>query len=1132
MKRHPLYAHFLCTKKNKNLYRIMRISTFLLFLCVFQLLAVNGNSQNATIQLPSTQLSLGQFFDQIEKQTDYLVVFSNGEVNVDEMIRVSSTSKRVSDYLEEAFHDKQMNVEFENNYIILSKNSIKQAAQQTGRQIRGVVTDERGEPVIGANVIEKGTVNGVITDIDGNFSLNVSENAVLHISYIGYISQTIMVGNQELFQIILKEDYQSLEEVVVVGYGTQKKVNLTGAVSSIKFGQELENRPITNASQALAGKISGVWVSQNSGKPGDDGAQLRIRGWGTLNNSAPLVIIDGVEGGFDQINPNDIENISVLKDAASAAIYGSKAANGVVLVTTKMGGRNEKTQVNFSAYTGIQSLGRRYDLITNSAEVMSIGNQAYINEGKNPIYPDHLVQAFRNGTDKYKYPNTDWFDTMFEPSMMYEANLSVKGGTEKSSSYLSVNYLNQDGMLPNSQSYRYGIRANMEYDINSWFKVGGRFNYIRKVSDEPYDLARVFESLRETTPFISPYTRDGRFGSSEAINDEGIILYDNRNPMINASNGSRSTTADFMAANIFAQATITHDLNVKITWSSTGNWNAYDKYNEPLFGYTDSGIETMTKNYNREGLEMIREQKSSMNNNLYATLNYDKTFGYMHNLSAVAGLQTEDYQLKSVRSRRTDPPKAGLSEVDAGTSGIQGNGNMVGLRMFSYFGRVNYAFAQKYLFEANFRADASSRFKKENRWGYFPGFSAGWRLNEENFIKNLDLFSNLKLRVSWGQLGNQYASNSDGEMFWPYLTVINQSNELSYSYDGNFAPGAAVTAMVDEDITWETTSTLDVGLDIGLLNNKLNMEIDYFYKKTSDIIVQLPIPLILGGVKAPYENVGEMLNKGVEFTINYGNNVMDKDRLGFDAGFNVTYVDNEVTKFRGGESPDQLYLIREGYSYKTLYGYKVTGIYQTDEEALEHMYANGFKPKAGYLKFEDVNQDGKLGYEDKQELGRTIPKIMYGLNTNLRYKNFDLNLLFQGIGGANLYTQSEYTILDYERQTVTKKWRDAWTAENPHTKIPGLKFNSTWDNSENSFWVHRADFLKLKNIQLGYMVPHNILSKWNLSKLYLYANAQNVFTLMMHKGYEGFDPERASDGNGQGLYPSARIISFGLNLTF
>ena len=442
--------------------------------------------------------------------------------------------------------------------------------------------------------MEKGTQNGTITDFDGKFILEVSDNATLQFSFIGVMPTTVAIAGQTSLNVRLKEDTQALEEVVVVGYGTQKKVNLTGSVSSVKFDEELANRPITDASQALSGKVSGVWISQNSGKPGDDGAQLRIRGWGTLNNSDPLVIIDGVEGVFSQVNPSDIESITVLKDAASAAIYGSKAANGVVLVTTKMGKNNEKTQVELNSYVGMQQIGRHFDLVTNSAEHMTMANQALVNGGENPLFSETLISNFANGTD-------------------------IRGGSEKLSSFLSLNYLSQEGILMNSKAERFGIRANVEYKVNSWLRVGARLNYTRRNSQEPFDLFRVFEQQQGAAPFIAPYTRDGRFGSVEAIKDDGTLLYTTYQPVIDASNGATKTSKDYMAVNAFATVDFTKDLNLQVTWASNGNWKMVDKYNEALYGYTDSGIETIPKNYNRDGIVLSREQVSTMRNNFQAT---------------------------------------------------------------------------------------------------------------------------------------------------------------------------------------------------------------------------------------------------------------------------------------------------------------------------------------------------------------------------------------------------------------------------------------------------------------------------------------------------------------------------------
>ncbi len=1003
-------------------------------------------------------------------------------------------------------------------------------AQQ--RSVSGNVTDTNNQPLPGVTVVVKGTTQGTVTSVDGTYTLtNLPEDATLVFSFVGMRPQEVVVGNQANINVLMEADAIGIDEVVVVGYGTQKKVNLTGAITTVTFDEEIENRPITNASQAISGKTPGVWVSQNSGKPGSDGALIRVRGWGTLNNSNPLIIVDGVEGSFEQINPSDIESISILKDAASAAIYGSKAANGVVLITTKMGKVGEKLQVNLNSYYGIQSLGRRYDVVTNSAEHMRMTNLALANEGASPLFPDDMITAFENGTDKYKYPNTDWFDVLFRNTPIHEHNLSIRGGTDKSTSFLSFNYLNQEGMIPNSKTEKYGMRANLEMNVNSWFKMSGRMNYSHKVSVEPYNddvygsFGRTFDMLAGVTPYTAPYTRDGKFGAVEAI-DDGNFLFDNRNPLIDANNGKRTDEQNFLAINASAEVKFTDFLNWKTTIASTGSWNLTDNFNESIVGYTDLGIPMMTKNYNREGIEISRNNYYSLANNIFSTLNFDKTFAELHGVSAILGIQLEDRKIKTAYSRRSEPPKEGLTQVDAGTDGIQGAGNMNGLRMFSYFGRLNYSFAEKYLFEANLRADASSRFKEGNRWGIFPGFSAGWRLGEETFIQDMGLFSNLKVRASWGQLGNENIAG-----YWPYLTDISQNNNKSYSYIGSFAPGAAVTSLVDEDITWETTTSLDIGIDVGFLDNRINIEADYFRKKTTDIIVQLPIPDLMGNLTPPFENVGEMMNNGFEFVINYNHQSLNRNKLGYNLGLNLTYIQNEVTKFRGGDSPDQLYLIREGYSYRSLYGYKVIGIYQSDDEALEHMYENSYKPIAGNLKFEDVNNDGKLGFEDKQGIGNTIPKFTYGLATALQYKGFDLNLLFQGIAGANAFNQNNFTNMSWENRMISKRWRNAWTPQNTDTDMPILYWNNSWDNQQSSFWVKNVSFIKLKNVQFGYAVPEEMTSRIGVQKIYVYLNAQNVFSIV-DKDFEGYDPEKNAFSHGINHYPVPRIISFGLNLNF
>lgn len=1116
----------------KKTFLIMRIIVFLLLATIFQTYANDAYSQRTKLSLNFNNTALEQVLDAIENQSEFFFLYNEKLVDVKRKVSVKGNDKSINEILNSLFEGTDVEYSIVDRKIVLAPEDINEAVQQN-KTVSGKVTDKTGSPLPGVTVVVKGTTTGTITDMNGVYNLNnVPESSYLVFSFVGMRTQEIQVNNQNTIDIILVEETIGIDEVVAVGFGVQKKVNLTGAVSVIDFTEEIENRPITNASQALSGKIPGLWVSQNSGKPGADGAEIRVRGWGTLNNSNPLVLIDGVEGSFDQINPNDIENVSVLKDAASAAIYGSKAANGVILITTKTGKKEEDMQVTLSSYYGIQSLGRRYNLVTNSAEHMRITNQALVNEGGSPLFAESLISQFENGTDKYKYPNTDWYDILFENAPIQEHNLSVRGGTNKSTSFLSFNYMNQDGMVKNTNTERYGIRANMELDVYHWLKLDGRINYSRRTSNEPYNdavygsLGRVFEMLSGVTPYTAPYTRDGKFGSVEAISPDGNVLFDNRNPLIETANGRRILEYNNLGINSSATIDLFDFLTWRTTLASNANWNMIDNHNETVVGYTDSGSPMMTKNFNREGIEMSRNQVSNITNNLFSTLSFNKTFNTKHEISSILGMQIESMTLKTMFSRRTNPPKEGLTQVDSGTTGIQAAGNLYKLRMYSYFGRFNYSYLGKYLFEANLRADASSRFKEGNRWGIFPGFSAGWRIGDEEFIQNLDIFSGLKLRASWGQLGNQNIAG-----YWPYLTVINQNNGLSYSSDGTLVPGAAVTDLIDEDITWETSSTLDLGIDMSFLNNRISVEADYFHKITKDILVQLPIPEVLGGLTPPYENLGEMRNNGVEFTINYNNRALTRDKLGYNLGFNVTYIDNLVTKFQGGKSPDQLYLIREGYSYRTLYGYKVIGIYQTPEEVTEHMHSNSYKPKPGNLKFEDVNDDGKLGFEDRQDLGNTIPKLTFGFNSGFKYQGFDLNLLFQGVFGANGYNNNIVTMMDYENRTISTTWRKAWTPDNRNTNVPILLFNNSWDNQQSSYWVKDISFLKLKNIQLGYEIPQKTSSKLGIQKIYLFANAQNVFVLV-DKDFEGYDPEKDSFSHGVNQYPVSRIISMGLNINF
>ena len=1103
-------------------------------------------SQFVNLELVHSKTTVGTIIQSISQQTGYEFSYDVSILNKEiSDVSVNVKNERIENVLDQVFNGTGISYRIVNNRIFLKDNGYINDNQlitkwwggvnQQSKKITGTVVDATGMPVIGANVMVKGTTNGTITDMDGKFSLEVEDGAVLQVSYIGFANQEIKVGNQTSLSIAMKEDAEALDELVVVGYGVQKKANLTGSVSTVKYGQELENRPITDPSQALSGKTTGVWVSQNSGAPGSDGATIRVRGYGTLNNTEPLVLIDGVEGRMAELAPNDIESITVLKDAASAAIYGSRAANGVVLIETKKGS-GDKVTINYNGYFGVQQLGRRYNLISNSAEYMELWNTAFTNSGSDPLFPSDVIEAFRNGNDPYRYPSTNYFDEVFRNAFTTQHNLSATVGGKKSHSYISLGYLNNNGIIKNTDSERYSLTVNTEAKVTDWLKMGARARMMRKTTNQPYDgISRVIYMMANGHPFSTPYLQDGKtFGGTQALymsgDKAGQPIVDTRNPFPDLYNGLNQSINTFMKGNAYMTIDFMKGLSLTAQYSAQYNNNNQDKYNQLLYCYTDLEGSNKSKPLDFPStLYVYRKVEDELYSTFFANLNFNRSFG-KHDISALLGFQQEALTKRLTSAQKTDPAKDDLHQVDSGSKNPTATGNKFQWRMLSYFGRVNYAFDGKYLAEFNLRADASSRFAKGNRWGYFPSVSAGWRLSEEEFIRNLGIFDNLKLRASWGKLGNQNIGSSSNSDYFPYLTVLTQDYSNSYNYNNTLAPGAAVTGLVDQDITWETTTSTDIGVDMGFLKNRLSVEADYFMKKTTDIIVQLPIPLIMGGLTAPFENVGEMKNNGFELNVNWQDNI-SKD-FSYNIGANFTYVDNEVTKFRGGKSPDQLYLIREGYSYKTLYGFIQEGVYQSDEEAKQHMHSNGYIPEAGDLKYKDVNGDGRLDYQDKQEIGNTIPKFTYGINAGLTWKNFDLNLQFAGIAGVHGYFQNAWTEpLGISGGTITERWRDAWTPENPSDELPKIKVNDTWNRQQSYFWACNMSWFKLKNIQLGYTLPKTLSQKMFLQKCYVYVNATDLFTLVSDK-YEGFDPERDTFADGYGHYPIPRVFTFGLNLTF
>ncbi|MBI6118139.1 TonB-dependent receptor [Salegentibacter maritimus] len=1099
----------------------------------------NSSYSQTKIDIALTDANLIEFFEEIQANTEFVFFYKDDILQENLRISVSLKKASLENILKSAFSNTSLDYKISDKQVVVKKlaqksnrlPSINSENQQETLTVTGTVTEAKtGMPVPAANILEIGTSNGVMTDFDGNYSIDVPKDAVLKVSYIGYAPKEIQVNNRSEIDIVLEEDAAALDEVVVVGYGTQKRENLTGALSSMDFDETIENRPVTDASQALSGKMSGVWVSQNSGLPGEDASTIRIRGIGTLNNSSPLVLINGVEGKLSEINPNDIESITVLKDAASAAIYGSRAANGVVLVKTKQGTGGE-AQISYNGYFGLQQIGRKYDLITNSAEYMDIWNIAVTNSGGDPLFPQDVIEGFRTGDDQYRYPNTNYLEEIFRTSPITEHNVSIRGGSEKSNYYLSFNFRDQEGIVRNTNSEKYGINLSLSNQVKDWLKVEGNVQASRKKYESPYDeISRALYLTMNGHPFSSPYNSNGEFGATQAIYEQGENagkpIVDTRNPFPDLFNGKTLNVVNYLNVSGKVEVSLSPYLKFNSTINGQVTNGITDRYNELNYAYTEDGFRTLPLDYE----QTITNQRNNSNEFYWVnfnTINFDKTYNEVHNFSSILGMQVESNEIKTTGAQKSDPPKEGIHQVDAATSNAIANGNRTEWKMLSYFGRINYNFDQKYLFEANLRADASSRFRKGNKWGVFPSFSAGWNISKEDFF-NITSIDRLKLRASWGELGNQNINLIAGN--YPYLTTVTQSNGTSYNFQNQFVPGTAITELVDRDISWETTKSIDIGLEATFLDNRISFEADYFNKLTEDILVRLPVPLILGGVSSPIQNIGEMRNEGVELLLNYQSHTYEKDWT-YNIGGNISFIENKVERFLD-DSPDQLYLIREGFSYNTLYGLNAIGVYQSEQEIAEHIPQNSYQPKPGDLKYDDLNGDQKIDYRDKKVMGNTVPKITYGLSLGTSYKNWNINMVAQGIADVSSYTQNAWTEpLGISGGSITKRWRNAWTEDSPSSSLPSIKVNDTWNRRQSSFWVSDLSYLKIKNIQLSYDVSKSIMDDLGLKSATAYMNMSNVYTFV-NNDYEGFDPERSTFDSGGYVYPAPRIMTIGLNINF
>lgn len=979
---------------------------------------------------------------------------------------------------------------------------------QQKKAINGVVFDGGlNEPLIGANVVVKGTTNGTVTDLDGKFTLEAAPNDILVISSIGFKSLEIKASDAAKGKITLQEDTQALDEVVVVGYGVQKKANLTGSVAHIS-AEAIESRSVASVSAALAGQIPGVTAIQSSGAPGSQTASITIRGTNSINGGSLLVIVDGVPGSMNTIDPQDIESLTVLKDAASSAIYGVQAANGVILITTKKGKKGDKARINYSGSVAWSSPVALLKFL-GAGDYAMLYNEAVKNENPNAILPytEEDIQNYRNGT----LPDTDWYDETFKKNALETYhNLSINGGSEKTSYNASIGYTRQDGLIDVNKYDRFNGRISVDSDINKWLTAGLNVSGYRGTKNDGWEG---YASLRQYCNRLAPIY--------PVYNDDGSFYYSGlNNPVAHLNNTGFTRQVDQqLNATAYAKVNILPELNVKALFSVRND----TRNNEGFKKLLEYGTGNNTFNSGlREGYQKYYDW------NWYTTqvlANYNKTFG-KHSLTALAGFEQIYYNYKYTEATRkgggNDELTESLNTLDKSSQTNKNGGHETARR--SYFGRVQYDFNNKYLFEANLRADASSRFPKDSRWGYFPSVSAGWRITEESFVKDADIkwLSNLKIRAGWGQTGNEELSDSD---IYPSIATYAYG---SYMFGNSLYSTAYETRYVNSQLKWATVTNYEGAIEAGFLNNRLGFELAVYKKKTKDMLLYLPVQGVLG-MDAPAQNAGSMQNTGFDLSL-FHNNRINKD-FSYAVNLNIAYVKNKITDMCGteGENPDDSkYWYLEGYALGSFYGYEAIGYFNTEEELANDAKRTGTE-QLGDIKYRDLNNDGKIdAANDRKVIGKDKPSWTGGLNIALYYKDFDFSAFFQGAFDVYGYYTGESSYAFYNSGKVLERHLDRWTPENHNASYPRITKDSQINFSTSSFWLQDASYVRLKNISLGYNIPSVLTQKIGIDKVKVYISGENLLTF---SGLEGIDPEAPASNRGA-YYGNVKKVSLGLKVSF
>lgn len=1171
--------------------RAMKLTCALLLTASMGVFAT-GNAQTMRVNIQADNVSTGKILSEIEKQTDYLFVYNKKEVDLKRKTSVNAVNKTTAEVLSTIFNGTDIIYAIEGENIMLMRKEQNLAvvpdAVQQDNKITGTVLDPTGMPVIGANIMIKGTTNGTITDMDGKFSLDVPKGATLVVTYVGYTNQEISVGNQKKLSITLREDSEALDELVVVGYSTQKKVNLTGSVSTVSFDDKLTSRPVTDVSQMLNGASPGLQIMQSSGEPNAESFSYNIRGVGTLNSSSPLILVDGMEQSISMVNPSDIASVSILKDAASCAIYGNRGANGVILITTKSGS-DGKISISYDGTVSYNEPFKIIHTISDYVSYMKLMNESANNLGNSDIFSQSSIDLWEaanadpNGTSAsgypnyVAYPNTDWWDEIYTKQWMQKHSISLNGKEKKTGYSMSFSYIDNPGVVKKTGYQRYMGRVNLYSDITDWLRVGTRTWGNVTDRDVSSSGSGFFNSINtmKMLPCTYPYY-DGKYGAPEGPEDDP----QSHNPLWDMAVSDGHDKYTQLYTDWYAQ--------VKFLKHFTYNFDFYykDLRREKKTVDTSIGKYSFLKGTYSTGaadpstlytyMYYTRENTTKLNH----LLNYNQSFGG-HDVSAMIGYEEQTYKYRVTDVSKLGLTDASVSDLDAATTPYSTSGYGTEYAARSVFGRMNYAYKGKYLFEFNLRYDGSSRFAPDYRWGAFPSFSAGWRMSEEAWLNSVDWLSNLKLRASWGKLGN----NSIGNYDWQ--SVYSSAN---YSTGQAITSGIAITSIANAALTWEETAVTNVGIDYGFFDNRLSGNIDIYNKLTSGILYTPDMFMVMGTATAPKENIAEVTNRGVEFELGW------QDQIGENFSYSIrgqfSFNKNFVSKYKGklerGWNADHTEYstnigdvstgsttrVIEGHTINEFYlpnVYKGNGSYfnadgsvnvnggpkdgmirtENDMKWLQAMVDAGysFQPYNniaqnalwyGEYIYADANGDGIYGnsYDSEFQGTSTAPKYNFGLYASANWKDFDFSMTWGGAAGFSIYyystsRNSSETTYGYAIPDAVAEDHYFFDPANPSdprtnttSKQPRLvNLSGAQSSANSSLHLEKGNFAKLRNLTLGYTLPRELSKKFFVERLRVYVSGENLFAIT---GFSGQDPEmRTTVG-----YSTMRQYAFGINVSF